>query len=673
VRLKLRKRGFHPIPVIGKAPPMEKWQKRSETSEGDIEMWDKLFPQASNTGVLTAFTPCLDIDVLDPAAADAAEQVARERFEEHGDIHVRFGRSPKRALFFRTEEPFKKITINLIAPNGDKEQKIELLASGQQVVVDGIHPGTGNPYAWFGGSLCEAERESLPYIREAEAQELVEAVVEVLAEHGYQRAAPRPKTMGNGQVPKPGGAADWQYLFDNIRDGRELHDTLRDLAAKMIASRMAAGAAVNQLRALMKASTAPHDARWQERYDDIPRAVETAEQKYRDGVPSDNDDKGKKPAPISARPFILRDPGLIPRRDWIYGNHLIRKFGSATIAAGGTGKTNLLIVEALAIVTGRPLLGIRPRMKGKVWLWNGEDPYEEIERRVVAACLHYQITPLQIEGGLFINSGRDNEIVIATQTRDGIRIATPMVEALHETIIDNKIDVVQIDPFISSHRVTENDNNAIDLVAKTWTRLADITDSAIDLAHHIRKTGGAEATVEDGRGASALLNASRSSRVLNTMSEEEADKAGVTARRAFFKVGDGRINLAPPSDTADWYFMKSVNLGNGPPNDPLSGDNVGVVTRWAWPDPLDGVTGKDFEKVAAAIRGGKWRENVQAKDWVGHAVAKALGLDVNDRADKAKIIGLLKVWLGPTGGLRVVDGEDEKRNLRKFVEVREEI
>ena len=50
----------------------------------------------------------------------------------------------------------------------------------------------------------------------------------------------------------------------------------------------------------------------------------------------------------------------------------------------------------------------------------------------------------------------------------------------------------------------ENDNNAIDVVAKTWTGIADATNTAIDLAHHSRKTGGAEVTVEDGRGAVAL-------------------------------------------------------------------------------------------------------------------------------------------------------------------------
>ena len=40
------------------------------------------------------------------------------------------------------------------------------------------------------------------------------------------------------------------------------------------------GAAVNQLRGLMEASTAAKDARWQERFRDIPRAVDTAVEKY---------------------------------------------------------------------------------------------------------------------------------------------------------------------------------------------------------------------------------------------------------------------------------------------------------------------------------------------------------------------------------------------------------
>jgi RecA-family ATPase len=300
---------------------------------------------------------------------------------------------------------------------------------------------------------------------------------------------------------------------------------------------------------------------------------------------------GQTPPPlIQAKPFALRDPKTLPRRQWVYGRHLIRKFGSATFAPSGSGKTNTFIVEALAIATGRDLLGITPPKRARVWLWNGEDPYDELERRVGAACLHYKITPEEINGWLFINSGRDSDsrIVIATQSRNGVTIAVPMVEALIQTIRDNKIDVVMIDPFISSHNVTENDNNAIDTVAKTWTGIADVTNIALDLGHHTRKTGGAEVSVEDGRGAVALLNAVRPARVLNVMTEDEAAKAGVTdGRKRYFRVTDGKNNLALPADKMEWFRSTTINLGNGddPGNLLDRGDDIGVITKWEWPDP----------------------------------------------------------------------------------------
>ncbi|MHC2839807.1 bifunctional DNA primase/polymerase [Bradyrhizobium diazoefficiens] len=90
VRMQLRRNGFDPIPVIGKRPPLDEWQKRTETSAGDIEMWAKLYPDARNTGILTRHAPTLDIDILDPDAADAVEGKVREILEDFGDIHVRF-------------------------------------------------------------------------------------------------------------------------------------------------------------------------------------------------------------------------------------------------------------------------------------------------------------------------------------------------------------------------------------------------------------------------------------------------------------------------------------------------------------------------------------------------------------------------------------------------------
>ena len=372
---------------------------------------------------------------------------------------------------------------------------------------------------------------------------------------------------------------------------------------------------------------------------------------------------------VSASPFTWTDPKETPLRQWLYGTHLIRKFGSATIAAPGVGKSNLVLAEAVAMASGKNVLGAKHFTRCRVWYWNGEDPLEELQRRLAAICLHYRIDKSDLAGRLFLDSGRDQEIVIASETRDGVTIAEPIVGALVATVENNAIDVVQIDPFISSHRVTENDNNAIDVVAKRWTKIANDIDCAIELVHHTRKTNGAEATVEDGRGAGALLAAVRSARVLNSMTRDEAAKAGVTAHRAYFRVENGKTNLVPPSEGADWLHLKSVDLGNG--GDLRPGDSVGVVVPWQWPNAMDGVTGRDFEAAASLIRASKWRASPQARDWIGRAVAEAMGLDLGNKADKAKVAGIVAIWL-KAGSLKEVDGYDEKSVPRKFVEVASE-
>jgi hypothetical protein len=369
---------------------------------------------------------------------------------------------------------------------------------------------------------------------------------------------------------------------------------------------------------------------------------------------------------IRATPFVWRDPTEIPVRKWLYAKHYIRNYVSTTIAAGGVGKSSLAMVEALAIVTGRPLLGIAPDKAGAVWYWCGEDPDDELQRRITAAMLHYDVRSDEIAGRLFIDSGRKTSIIIATQDRSGVKIATPVVDQMIETIRENNIALVIIDPFISSHQVVENDNPAIDRVTKTWAKIADVTGCAVELVHHARKVGGGEVTVEDGRGAVALLSTARSARTLNPMTKEEAERASVERHQDYFRIDAGKANLAPVSETATWVKKIGVPLNNGTRG--RDGDWVAVAVPWCWPNPFDGMTTHDLDSVQAKVSAGRWRKDVQAKDWVGKAVADALGLDADNRADKSRIISLLKTWIA-NGALKVVKQDDEKRMERAYVVV----
>jgi hypothetical protein len=89
-----------------------------------------------------------------------------------------------------------------------------------------------------------------------------------------------PQQKTNGKDHAAGEGTDWASDIRGILSSDDYHTPLVRLAAKMLKAGMSAGAAVNMLRGLMENSAGPRDDRWQARYDDIPRAVSTAEEKF---------------------------------------------------------------------------------------------------------------------------------------------------------------------------------------------------------------------------------------------------------------------------------------------------------------------------------------------------------------------------------------------------------
>jgi hypothetical protein len=379
--------------------------------------------------------------------------------------------------------------------------------------------------------------------------------------------------------------------------------------------------------------------------------------------------EAETPAEIRPSQARLPDAKDIPPRAWLYDGHLIRKFASGTIAAGGVGKSALKLAECISMATGKGLLTGADFAPLRVWYWNGEDPLEETERRVAAIQKHCGISPADIGGRLFLDSGRSLEIVLARESRTGFALMRPVHDALVKALKANRIDAFIVDPFVSAHQVSENDNSKIDAVAKDFMKIADEANCAIELVHHSRKTGGAEVDVEDSRGGSALINALRSTRVLNKMSKEEAKKYFVdeTQRRLYFKVDDGKPNLSPPNRPARWFKLESVYLGNDRPG--IAQDNVGVVVSWDPPSIDDGLPGDALELAQAALAGGRWKAFYAADDWVGLPIARALGLNPDDDNDKRRVRKLLKSWTAAGFFREVEERDEEQRKTRKYVRV----
>ena len=386
---------------------------------------------------------------------------------------------------------------------------------------------------------------------------------------------------------------------------------------------------------------------------------------------------GDTPPPMfRPTPYVWRDPATIPPRQFLFGKHLIRQFVSMTVAPGALGKSSNMTVETLAMLTGRALLGDAPPEPLRVWSWNGEDPRDELDRRFQAACKHYGITALDIDDRYMSDSGRDVPIKLASMGKDGVKVATPTADALIEAIRANRIDVLVIDPFVTSHDVIENDTGGINAVVAEWRRIADVTGCAIELVHHTNKAASIDtdsAGIYGSRGAGALIDGVRSARYLARMTQPEADRFGIgpDERRSYFRVEDGKANLAPPEKAA-WRKMIGVALDNGA-GLYSAGDIVGVCTAWTPPDAFDGMTLRDLQQVQQAIDAADEppRESEKADDWGGYIVADVLALDVGrglKKADRtpaqniarAKVRALLSGWT-KSGALTIETIPDGRR------------
>lgn len=373
---------------------------------------------------------------------------------------------------------------------------------------------------------------------------------------------------------------------------------------------------------------------------------------------------------VAATPYAWRDPSSIPPRAFVYGTWLLRGTVTAVVAPGGIGKTTLLTGTALSLVTDRELHG--KKVWGgplRVWIWNLEDDLDELARAIQGAALRFGITEEDVLGRLYVDSALDGaELTTAIEEEGEFKLLAPVFDAIVAELKARGIDVLIIDPFVSSHSVDENANSKIDKIVKAWARVAKAADVAIVLVHHARKTAGTKVTAETSRGASALVNACRAALVLNRMEEHEAERLGIEGddeRRRYFTVQDDKHNRAPPEKAA-WFRLASVKLDNG--RDDAPGDSVGVAEPWSPPDAFAGMTGDHLYRVQLALAEGEHREDYQSPAWAGVAVAGVLKLDHTAKADRIRIRKLIETWVAE-GALQVVERPDRKRNMRRWIEV----
>jgi hypothetical protein len=187
-----------PLPPGSKGPKRKGWPQ-FDPDAAQVRQWYANGSANDGIGILARYTPAIDVDILDPIAAQEMSDLIDGIFEGQA-LMTRTGRAPKFLIPFRSDDPFKKLSSSVYT-DGTHDHKVEILGDGQQWVAYHVHPETGLPYAWFDGidtdGIRSLERSKLPVLNRGDAQRVIDAF-EVLAA----------RMVGSGQWSRKSAPAD---------------------------------------------------------------------------------------------------------------------------------------------------------------------------------------------------------------------------------------------------------------------------------------------------------------------------------------------------------------------------------------------------------------------------------------------------------------------------------
>ena len=337
-----------------------------------------------------------------------------------------------------------------------------------------------------------------------------------------QAAAP-PEPEAKSNSTGSGDSSDWYTLVNGIITGASYHASLVALAARLVGSRMHDGTAVKLLRAIMSASTAPHDAvRWQARFDAIPRIVSSAREKYQqDDAP-----------PVGPLPFIDMQPWdstPAPSRPWAVTDRIPINQPTLFSGEGAAGKTLVELQLCVAHVTGRDWLGGLPE-PGPAIYYGAEDDSDELHRRLTAIAEHYGVKFSDlIAGGLHLLSFAGADAVLAIPDRQGKVQPTPLFDRLLEAAGDIRPRHIGIDATADTFAGNEIDRSQVRQFVGLMRKLAIAANGSVVLLAHPSLTGISSGTGLSG--STAWHNSVRARMLLKAPSRDSNDEQSASDLR----------------------------------------------------------------------------------------------------------------------------------------------
>ena len=514
LRLKLLDIGYEPIPVFdpaarcrspGKQPAVRGWQRLWETERReDIPIWELMWANARNTGILAAGLRVIDGDVDRPDVAIAVRALAEQRLGKT-IVRTREG-SPRFSMVYRAADgqPGKGSVAGKLG-------KVEVLGAGQQFVAYGKHL-SGKRLRWPDGGPDTVPRDSLPAVTEkqiasflADAGALIEATPAAQAEQGLEAVVQNdhqtsrhgltadPELVADAllQIPND-GPADWERwnhtlmaVYNATENKGQLEEEAREWSAKHPAH-----------------DDEEFDARWLH-YSGSPPARIGAGSLFhlareatgwtRAPAPSDHDIDAMFPADDvfderrreRYRVYTVAECASAPPRGYIVKNLLAPRDVGSIFGPPAAGKSMLAPQMGYMVALGRTVFGQRVR-KGKVLYVAAED-LTGMLKRVTALKREHGDTP---------------DFLVMAGVSDLLTKASPDLAALRKVVEERRPALIVVDTLAMAFPGLK-ENEADDMgrvigIARGLTQW----DAAVVLIHH-------EPKAKDGtpRGHSSLNGA----------------------------------------------------------------------------------------------------------------------------------------------------------------------
>ncbi len=332
----------------------------------------------------------------------------------------------------------------------------------------------------------------------------------------------------------------------------------------------------------------------------------------------------------------------LPRRPWVARGYALR--GAVTIVAGPPSalKSSLMLAWGCAVALGQQQGRFIPTAAEAAVIYNVEDDATEQRRRLSAVLRQFDATPAAIAGKLVRVGPSGIGTLFARDPETGDVLPTPAMTRLRALIAKRLPAILVADPFAELHDAEENDNTAIRRIIAEFRALAVEFNVAVILVHHTRKGIVTPGDPDAARGASSIIGAGRIVLTLTPMSEQDAERFGLSTDRKncsrYVRLDDAKQNYSSIGE-AVWYEKIPYDLDNG--------ETVPAAVPWQPPDLWEGVStsiaNAILDELDAGLDGGKrlYSDHPRATD----RAAADVVLRYVSRLNRAQAREIIKTWI----------------------------